>query len=129
MKFKGVIFDLDGTLVNSLEDIADAMNEVLQSLNFPTHNYDTYQYFVGSGLRNLVSKALPATDNDEKQIDHCYALMIEVYSKACTNKTKIYAGIVELLDYLTAQNIKLSLVHDKKHISLKTNKITDNKLV
>ncbi|HEX9151954.1 MAG TPA: HAD hydrolase-like protein, partial [Flavobacterium sp.] len=45
MKFKGIIFDLDGTLVNSLEDIADAMNSVLQGLNFPTHSYDTYQYF------------------------------------------------------------------------------------
>jgi phosphoglycolate phosphatase len=113
MKFKGVIFDLDGTLVNSLEDIADAMNTVLQNLNYPTHDYDAYQYFIGSGLRNLVSKALPETHNDEKHIDRCYQLMIEEYSGNCTRKTKPYDGIVELLDHLISHNIKLSVFSNK----------------
>ena len=113
MKFKGIIFDLDGTLVDSLEDIADAMNSVLQSLNFPTHGYEDYQYFIGSGLRNLVSKALPATHNNEAQIDHCYHLMIEVYRDNCTCKTKAYDGIFELLDELKSRNIKLSVFSNK----------------
>lgn len=113
MKFKGVIFDLDGTLVNSLEDISDAMNSVLQDLNYPTHSYDDYQYFIGSGLRNLVSKALPATNNDENQIDQCLNLMVEVYRHACTNQTKPYNGIVELLNELISRNIKLSVFSNK----------------
>ncbi|OOG77783.1 HAD family hydrolase [Flavobacterium sp. A45] len=113
MKFKGVIFDLDGTLVNSLEDIADAMNSVLQNLNYPTHNYETYQYFIGSGLRNLVSKALPEKHNDEKHIDRCYQLMIEEYSDNCTRKTKPYDGIIELLNHLISNNIKLSVFSNK----------------
>jgi phosphoglycolate phosphatase len=113
MKFKGIIFDLDGTLVNSLEDIADAMNTVLQGLNFPTHSYDAYQYFIGSGLRNLVTKALPATHHDETQIDNCYHLMVEVYSDICTRKTKAYDGIFELLDELKSRNIKLSVFSNK----------------
>ena len=113
MKFKGIIFDLDGTLVNSLEDIADAMNSVLQSLNFPNHSYKAYQYFIGSGLRNLVSKALPATHNDETQIDRCYHLMVEVYRDNCTRKTKAYDGIFELLDELKSRNIKLSVFSNK----------------
>ena len=113
MKFKGVIFDLDGTLVNSLEDIADAMNSVLQDLNYPTHSYEAYQYFIGSGLRNLVTKALPITHADEKHIDHCYALMIEKYSMDCTRKTAAYDGIRELLDHLISQNIKLSVFSNK----------------
>ncbi|HKO77843.1 MAG TPA: HAD family hydrolase [Flavobacterium sp.] len=113
MKFKGVIFDLDGTLVNSLEDIADAMNTVLQNLNYPTHNYEAYQYFIGSGLRNLVSKALPEAHNDEKSIDSCYQLMIEEYSDNCTSKTKPYDGIIELLDHLISNNIKLSVFSNK----------------
>ncbi len=113
MKFKGVIFDLDGTLVNSLEDIADAMNSVLQSLNYPTHSYEVYQYFIGSGLRNLVSKALPANINDETQIDHCYHLMIEIYRDNCTRKTKPYDGIFELLDELKSRNIQLSVFSNK----------------
>ena len=113
MKFKGVIFDLDGTLVNSLEDIADAMNSVLQDLDYPTHGYEDYQYFIGSGLRNLVSKSLPATHNDEKQIDSSYNLMIEAYRDNCTHKTKSYDGIVQLLDHLISRNIKLSVFSNK----------------
>ncbi len=113
MKYKGIIFDLDGTLVNSVEDIANAMNSVLKSLNFPTHSYEDYQYFVGSGLRNLVSKALPSSHNDETQIDHCFQLMIEVYRENCTHQTKYYEGIIELLDYLKAHNIKLSVFSNK----------------
>lgn len=59
MGFEGVIFDLDGTLVDSLEDIADSMNTVLQSYGFPTHNLQAYKYFIGNGIKNLVHKALP----------------------------------------------------------------------
>jgi phosphoglycolate phosphatase len=113
MKFKGVIFDLDGTLVNSLEDIADTMNSVLQNLDYPTHSYDAYQYFIGSGLRNLVSKSLPETHNDEKSIENCYRLMIAEYRDTCTRKTTSYKGIIELLDHLLLYNIKLSVFSNK----------------
>lgn len=113
MKFKGIIFDLDGTLVNSLEDISDAMNVVLTSLNHPTHTYDTYQYFIGSGLRNLVSKALPASHNGEDQIEICFDCMINEYRKICTLKTKPYEGIVELLDNLASKEIKLAVFSNK----------------
>ena len=113
MKFKGIIFDLDGTLVNSLHDISDAMNTVLENLNYPTHTYDTYQYFIGSGLRNLVSKALPASSSNEEQIEICFEMMIQEYRKICTSKTKPYEGILELLDNLTSQNIKLAVFSNK----------------
>lgn len=113
MKYKGIIFDLDGTLVNSLEDISDAMNIVLKGLNYPTHTYDTYQYFIGSGLRNLVSKALPSSNNKEEQIEICFEMMIQEYRKICTLKTKPYEGILELLDNLTSQNIKLAVFSNK----------------
>lgn len=113
MKFKGIIFDLDGTLVNSLEDISDAMNKVLQGLNFPTHTYDTYQYFIGSGLRNLVSKALPAANNSDEQIEICFECMINEYREMCTLKTKPYDGIIELLENLTSQHIKMAVFSNK----------------
>lgn len=113
MKFKGIIFDLDGTLVNSLEDISDAMNTVLTNLNYPTHTYDTYQYFIGSGLRNLVSKALPASNNSEDQIETCFDRMITEYREICTLKTKPYEGIIELLDNLASKNIKLAVFSNK----------------
>lgn len=113
MKFKGIIFDLDGTLVDSLHDISDAMNTVLESLNYPTHTYDTYQYFIGSGLRNLVSKALPATNNSDDQIEICFECMINEYREICTLKTKPYEGILELLENLTSKNIKMAVFSNK----------------
>lgn len=113
MKFKGIIFDLDGTLINSLEDIADSMNKVLQDLNYPTHSYDVFQYFIGSGLRNTVTKALPASNNSDDQIEICFERMVKVYSENCTLKTKPYEGIIELLDNLVSKNIKLAVFSNK----------------
>lgn len=113
MKYKGIIFDLDGTLVNSLEDISDAMNSVLTGLNYPTHTYDTYQYFIGSGLRNLVSKALPESNNSADEIENCFGSMVNGYRETCTLKTKPYEGITELLDNLVSRNIKLAVFSNK----------------
>jgi len=113
MKYKGIIFDLDGTLVNSLEDISDAMNSVLQDLNYPTHTYDDYQYFIGSGLRNLVSKALPASNNTVDEIETCFENMVNSYRETCTLKTKPYEDIIKLLDNLVSRNIKLAVFSNK----------------
>ena len=77
MRFKGVIFDLDGTLVNSLEDIADSMNRILGEYGFPTHDLEDYKRFVGRGLRNLVSRALPEGPKDEGLISRCRDSMLE----------------------------------------------------
>jgi phosphoglycolate phosphatase len=86
---------------------------VLTDLNYPTHTYDAYQYFIGSGLRNLVSKALPATNNSENEIEVCFENMITAYREICTLKTKPYAGIVELLDNLVSRDIKLAVFSNK----------------
>jgi len=113
MKYKAIIFDLDGTLVNSLEDIADAMNKVLTDNNYPTHTYETYNYFIGNGLRNLVSKALPAENKNEAEINRCYEEMMTHYGENCIRKTKPYQGIQSLLDELNAKNIPLSVLSNK----------------
>ena len=114
MTYKAIIFDLDGTLVNSIGDIADAMNTVLSNRNYPTYDYDTYKTFVGSGVKSLVIKALPDTAPKQSEIDECLQNMMEVYSKNCTNKTKPYDGILELLETLHAKNIKLSVLSNKE---------------
>ncbi|MGJ8745923.1 HAD family hydrolase [Polaribacter sp.] len=122
MKYKAVIFDLDGTLVNSIKDISDAMNVVLEKRNYPTYNYETYKTFVGSGVKSLVVKALPDTNPKEEEIEACLKDMMQVYSEVCTNKTKPYEGIVELLEILKAKNVKVSVLSNKE--DLLTKKIT-----
>ena len=114
MKFKAVIFDLDGTLVNSIKDIADAMNIVLQKRNYPTFNYPTYKTFVGSGVKSLVIKALPSSNPNEQEVEECLQDMIQVYSQNCTTKTLPYNGILELLDTLKEKNIKISILSNKE---------------
>jgi len=114
MKFEGVIFDLDGTLVNSLDDIADSMNAVLQQHHFPAHPNEDYKLFIGNGLRNLVRTVLPeAYRTDEELVSKCLASMIGLYNDNCLNKTKPYAGIPELLDALVSPGIRLAILSNK----------------
>jgi len=113
MIYKGIIFDLDGTLVNSLEDLADSMNSVLKSYDYPIHSYEAYKNFIGSGIKSLVSKALPEASVNEELIETCFNSMIEIYRVNCTHKTKPYNGIIELLDQLISRNIKLGVLSNK----------------
>ena len=113
MGYKGVIFDLDGTLVNSLEDLADSMNSVLHDNKLPTHTLATYREFIGNGLRNLVSRSLPEGKENEILIDRFYKLMIEVYRNNLTKKTKPYDGITGLIDELVSRKIKLAVFSNK----------------
>ncbi|WP_029596583.1 HAD family hydrolase [Flavobacterium sp. ACAM 123] len=113
MKFKAVIFDLDGTLINSLEDIADSMNTVLKTKNYPTHNYEAYNYFIGSGIRNLVAKALPDGHSNEHEIERCFEALMSVYRGNCIHKTIPYEGIIKLLDNLIDRQLKLCVLSNK----------------
>lgn len=112
-KFKGAIFDLDGTLLDTLDDLADAMNFVLQKHGFPSHLNSSYKLFIGHGLRNLVKNALPETGRDDAAIDVCFEEMKKTYSEHWANKTHLYEGIDSLLDKLTLMNIKLGILSNK----------------
>ncbi|WP_372937684.1 HAD family hydrolase [Seonamhaeicola sp.] len=113
MNYKAIIFDLDGTLVNSIQDLADAMNTVLKKHHYPIHNYETYKLFVGSGIRSLVIRALPFKNPNDAEVDECLSEMMEVYSNHCTIKTHAYSGILELLDILNSKNLKLNIFSNK----------------
>ncbi|MDR3626210.1 MAG: HAD family hydrolase [Ignavibacteriaceae bacterium] len=113
MKCEGVIFDLDGTLVNSLEDLADSMNKVLSEKGYPVHSYEPYKYFVGNGIRNLVVQALPESARTEEIISACYDIMIKYYGEYCLVKTRLYDGIAELIKTLKEKNIKLAVLSNK----------------
>ena len=113
MKYHAVIFDLDGTLADTLEDIADNMNRVLAEKGFPVHGYDAYRFHVGSGLKNLVTQCLPESARTDAAIADCHDQMFAKYHLNYINKTRLYDGIPELLDTLSSQHIKLAVLSNK----------------
>ena len=113
MSYKGLLFDLDGTLIDTIADLSDSMNHVLTGLGFPPHHETEYKSFVGSGIRNLARLALPETARDEATIESCYRRMVEHYSRNSLNKTKPYEGIEELLDTLKARGLSMSVLSNK----------------
>lgn len=106
-----IIFDLDGTLINSLEDIADSVNQLLEKRNYPTHDLHQYRYFVGDGLIKLIERALPPDHLD--QVMMIKQEFAQVYQQNNLNKTKAYPGIKELLSRLKNQGYNLAIVTNK----------------
>lgn len=111
--FKAVIFDLDGTLINSLQDIADSMNRVLAAKGFPTHDYESYRYFIGRGLKNLVGRTLSEEQRTEETINGLYTDLQNDYEKNCLQKTVLYNGIPALLDALAERRLTLAVLSNK----------------
>lgn len=115
MDGQAVIFDLDGTLLNSLEDLADAMNAVLGAATLPGHPLDAYRYFVGEGIETLVRRALPENHRDEAAVARFVAAMAAEYDRRCLVKTRPYPGVPALLDALTARGVPMAVLSNKPH--------------
>jgi phosphoglycolate phosphatase len=113
MNHRAVIFDLDGTLADTLEDIADNMNRVLAERGFPVHGYDAYRYYVGNGLKNLVTQSLPESARTDDIVAACHDRMVAGYQANYIRKTRLYGGIPELLDALSAQQMKMAVLSNK----------------
>lgn len=110
---KTVIFDLDGTLLDSIEDIASSMNKVLESLQLPTHKIEDYKHFVGGGVDILVENAL---SNQSKEIKDEVIKRFKIeYDGKLHSKTLPYDGIYELLDELKKLDINLAVLSNKPH--------------
>jgi phosphoglycolate phosphatase len=112
---KAIIFDLDGTLLDTIEDIADSMNHVLGKHGFPLHTIAEYKLFVGDGAANLVKRSVHGakTANDTLfQLEKEYRAE---YKKRQVSKTRPYDGIPELLSALTSHGIKKAVLSNKPH--------------
>ena len=110
-----VIFDLDGTLLDTLGDLADSMNEVLSSRGFPIHPVDAYRYFVGDGVANLVRRAVPEGNTDPSLIEDCVGDMKRIYGERWSATTSPYAGIKEMLESLSGHGVRAAILSNKPH--------------
>ncbi|HET6484776.1 MAG TPA: HAD-IA family hydrolase [Spirochaetia bacterium] len=114
MQRKAILFDLDGTLLDTLEDLGDSMNAVLSARGLPTHPLESYRYFVGDGVGELVRRALPADRAaDETLVHACTEGMRLEYDKRWHDKTRLYDGVGSLLDALTRAGVKLTVLSNK----------------
>jgi phosphoglycolate phosphatase len=118
-KYAAVIFDMDGTLLNTLEDLGDCMNRVLTRAGYAIHPIDDYRYFVGDGIVNLVRRVLPEQHRDQATIRQVQTAMVEEYGKHWADKTDLYPGIPALLDELTKREINKAILSNKPHSSTK----------
>lgn len=111
-KYDTVIFDLDGTLLNTLEDLMDSVNFALALYGFPSRKLDEIRHFVGNGVARLMELSIPDGINNPKY-EKCLSDFRSHYSKNMQNKTNAYKGIMELLEKLSKENYKIAIVSNK----------------
>ena len=115
MKLKATIFDLDGTLLDTLKDLALSVNTVLRQQGFDEHPVKDYRYFVGEGIEMLVKKAFPEEGISEEKFNNLVQAVKEEYSRRWADHTRPYPGVPELLDFLETRNIPKAIFSNKPH--------------
>ena len=111
IRYKAVIFDLDGTLINSVEDLGSAVNRTLEANGFPAHELDEYNNFIGDGAEMMIRRALPENCRDEQTVTRCLEQFLEDYFDNYSVYTKPYDGIPQLLDFLKEKNVIIQKTH------------------
>lgn len=114
MSLSSIIFDLDGTLLDTLADLAETSNKVLAHQNFPLHNQDAYKHFVGDGLRILMERITPHRTEDQI-IENCCTLFSKLYAQNWRKNCCPYDGILDMLTVLKRQGINLAVLSNKPH--------------
>ncbi|MBO5384937.1 HAD family hydrolase [bacterium] len=115
---KTVIFDLDGTLLYTLEDLKDSMNFALSKFNYPQKNLEEIRNFVGNGVKVLMELSIPQGKNNEN-FNECLAIFKTHYAQNMYNKTKPYDGIIEMLENLQQQGFRTAVVSNKFDLATK----------
>ncbi len=110
---KLVIFDLDGTLLNTIADLAAATNQALAHFGYPTHEVSAYNYFVGNGINKLFERALPEKERTEENIQKIRSVFVPYYDLHNADFSTPYPGISELLTTLQGQGIALAVASNK----------------
>lgn len=116
MEKRLVIFDLDGTLLDTIADLATAVNFALRVYGHPEHEVCEYRYFVGDGIRKLVERALPVEARTTSHIDEVLGYFRQYYMRHCEDLTAPYTGIVESLQELQSRGVLLAVASNKFQI-------------
>jgi len=120
MKYRAVVFDFDGTLLDTLQDLAESVNSVLNRSGFPEHSLEAYRHFVGDGVEELARRVLPEGHRDEATVTKTLTEVRQEYRQRWPEHTQPYEGIPELLDALTARRVKMAIVTNKPDDSTRT---------
>lgn len=115
---KAVIFDLDGTLLNTLDGLADSTNYALSKFGYPTRTIEEVRQFVGNGVAKLIERAIPEGKNNSN-FEKCLSVFKENYAQNMYNKTAPYNGIIEMLSNLKSKGIKIAVVSNKFDLAVK----------
>jgi phosphoglycolate phosphatase len=111
---KGVIFDLDGTLLDTLRDLADSVNYVLGAHGYPQHSYEDYRQKIGRGFRNLLEVSFPEEHRGDLEISEALEMFLKEYDQNYMNQTVPYDGISDLLALLGKKGIKVGVNSNKR---------------
>lgn len=112
---KAFIFDLDGTLVDSLADLATAVNRMLDDNGYPRCSIEMFPLHIGDGMKKLVERALPADKRDPENVERCAAEYLAHYEKCWHDETHVYEGMVETVAALHARGTRLGVISNKPH--------------
>lgn len=117
MRYHTILFDLDGTLLNTLEDLTDAVNYVMRAYDYPEHSVEAVRTFVGNGIRVLMERATPQGEKNP-QFEEGFTLFQKYYLEHNKIKTRPYEGIMELLKELKHRRVKMAIVSNKNQPSV-----------
>lgn len=117
-KYDTVIFDLDGTLLNTLEDLCDSVNVIMRKYGYPEHSLGQIRGFVGNGIQKLMERSVPG-GSENAQFDKAFFDFKQYYTEHCRIKTRPYDGVLDLMRRLAEKGFRLAIVSNKNDMAVK----------